>query len=153
MFDTFRRFNEIRNATRLKPLTKRLKPVDFTTFRVEYWRKFPAALTRKIPVDLAFVDIMGVIKGSASLSTNLQPLSRDDYTGKRWKLAPNFAHGKERESLYTLYECYENIKRSRGELDDTDRVVLVLKALSKNPALRQEVEGLLHEVYVDGNVE
>jgi hypothetical protein len=45
------------------------------------------------------------------------------------------------------------MKRSRGELDDTDRVVLVLKALSKNPALRQDVEGLLHEVYVDGNVD
>jgi len=97
------------------------------------------------------MDIMGVIKGSASVETHFEPLPRGYYTGRRWKLAPNFSGEDEREAVYTLYERYEKIKRDRGEFDDTDRVIRVFKDLEKYPELRQKVEGLLQEVYVDGN--
>lgn len=101
-------------------------------------------------MDLAFIDIMGVIKGSASLDSNLEPLTREAYTSRRWKLAPNFYTESDRKAVYTLYEHYEKIKISRREVDDTDRVIRVLKALKGDPELYRTVETFLDEVYVDG---
>jgi hypothetical protein len=144
------RLDDIQNGRRARPIAQLTRQVDYTAFRINYWKHLPLALTRKIPVDLAFVDIMGVIKGSASSHTNLKPLSRKDYVMKRWKLAPNFSLERERDCVYSIYEHYEAIKSKRGELDDTDRVVHIFKALLNNDYLREQVEGLLHEVYVDG---
>jgi len=124
--------------------------VNDTTFRLEYWRRLPIALTRRAQVDMAYVDIMGVIKGSASLNTNLEPLSREDYTAKRWRNAPNFTWGNERNTVYSLYESYEKIKNVRGEIDHTDRVISIFKSLRESPRLQEGVESLLHEIYVDG---
>lgn len=101
-------------------------------------------------MDLAFIDIMGVIKGSASLASNLEPLSRNSYTTRRWKLAPNFTTDSDRKAVYTLYEHYERIKMGRGEVDDADRVIRVLESLKKDPELHRTVETFLDEVYVDG---
>lgn len=106
-------------------------------------------MTKKIPKDLAFVEIMGVIKGSASLASNLEPLSRDEYLCKRWRLAPNFERD-DRDTVYSLYEFYERMKKTRGETDNIDRVIHIMKALNENPELRCVVGGLLDEVYVDG---
>ncbi|KAL0640852.1 hypothetical protein Q9L58_000159 [Maublancomyces gigas] len=104
--------------------------------------------TIRIPKDLAFVEIMGVIKGSASLASNLEPLSRDEYLYRRWRLAPNFERD-DRDAVYSLYEFYERMKKTRGETDNIDRVIHIMKALNKNPELRCVVGGLLDEVYVD----
>lgn len=93
---------------------------------------------------------MGVIKGSASQSSNFEPLSREEYINRRWKLAPNFATDSERNAVYSLYERYEKLKRIREEVDGTDRVIHVLTELKKNPELRETVESFLDEVYVDG---
>lgn len=101
-------------------------------------------------MDLALIDIMGVIKGSASLASNFEPLSRDAYTARDWRLAPNFTIENDRKAVYTLYEHYEKIKASRGEADDTDRVIRVLEALNKDSELQQVVEKFLDEVYIDG---
>lgn len=141
---------DIRKARQKGALKKASKPVNFTTFSLEYWQHLPTALTCRIPVDLAFIDIMGVIKGSASLASNLEPLSRDSYTARRWKLAPNFTTDSDRKAVYTLYEHYERIKMGRREVDDTDRVIRVLKSLKKDPELHRTVETFLDEVYVDG---
>lgn len=126
-----------------------LRPVDFTTFSIDYWRRLPHNLTKRIPKDLAFVEIMGVIKGSASLASNLESLSRDEYLYRRWRLAPNFERD-DRDAVYSLYEFYERMKKTRGETDNIDRVIHIMKALNKNPELRCVVGGLLDEVYVDG---
>ncbi|KAF8539048.1 hypothetical protein BDD12DRAFT_981228 [Trichophaea hybrida] len=128
-------------------LTSRLHNIKNS--RQEYWRRLPGILTRRIPADMAYVDIMGVIKGSASLDTNLEPLSRDVYTAKRWKLAPNFTKEIERNAVYSLYESYEKIKQKRGEIDDTDRVIRIFKSLRESPELQEDVVRLLHEIYVD----
>jgi hypothetical protein len=117
---------------------------------LEYWWRFPGDLQRRVQVDLAYVDIMGVIKGAASLDTNLEPLTRDIYTAKRWKLAPNFAHENDRNIVYSLYEYYEKRKKARGEFDDIDRVISIFKSLRRSPEIQEQVEGLLHEIYVDG---
>lgn len=126
------------------------KLVNFTTFKLEYWQRLPTNLTRRIPIDLAFTDILGVIKGSASLALNLKPLSRDTYTTMHWRLAPNFTTESDRKVIYSLYEHYEKIKISRGEVDDTDRVIQILEALKKDPKLHRTVETFLDEVYIDG---
>lgn len=146
MFRTY----DIRKARQKGALKKASKPVNFTTFSLEYWQRLPTALTCRIPVDLAFIDIMGVIKGSASLASNLKPLSRNSYTTRRWKLAPNFTTDSDRRAVYTLYEHYERLKMGRGEVDDTDGVIRVLEAFKRNPELCQTVEMFLDEVYVDG---
>jgi hypothetical protein len=99
---------------------------------------------------MAYIDIMGVIKGSASLDTNLEPLSRDVYTTKRWKLAPNFTKESERSTVYSLYESYEKVKQARGEIDETDRVIRIFKSLRESPELQEDIVSLLHEIYVDG---
>jgi superfamily I DNA/RNA helicase len=95
------------------------------------------------------MDIMGVIKGTASVETKFEPLSRGSYCEKRWSLAPNFK-SQERDTVYSLYERYESIKKKRGEIDDADRVMRVLKALENYTELREQVVWLLQEVYVDG---
>lgn len=144
------RTHDRRNARGTGALKRASQPVNFITFSLEYWQRLPTALTRRIPMDLAFIDIMGVIKGSASLASNLEPLSRDAYIARRWKLAPNFTTDSDRKAVYTLYEHYEKIKMGRGEVDDTDRVIRVLEALKKDPELFRTVEMFLDEVYVDG---
>lgn len=96
------------------------------------------------------MEIMGVIKASVSSVSNLEPLSRGEYLGKRWKAAPSFATDSERDAVYSLYEHYERLKKSREEIDNLDRVINVVKVLGKNPELRGRVERLLDEVYVDG---
>jgi len=119
---------------------------------MEYWKRFPAPLTRNLPLGLVYLDIMGVIKGSTSRDVNFEPLSREQYIMKRWKLAPNFTSREGRDSLYTLYQHYEKNKMWRGEQDDIDRVVHVFKQLEQNPVLRSEIESLLDEIYVDGKI-
>ncbi|KAF8241597.1 hypothetical protein K440DRAFT_665246 [Wilcoxina mikolae CBS 423.85] len=130
-------------------LNKGPPPVNDITFRLEYWRRFWGVLTRNIQVDMAYLDIMGVIKGSASLETNLEPLSREAYISKRWKLAPNFTRERDRSTVYSLYESYEKKKKKRGEFDDIDRVIRIFKSLRESPELQRDVEGVLHEIYVD----
>jgi Zn-finger nucleic acid-binding protein len=122
--------------------------INDTTFRLEYWRRISGSHTYGVQVDMAYLEIMGVIKGSASLETNLEPLSRDAYTSKRWRLAPNFT--RDRDTIYSLYENYEKKKKKRGEFDDIDRVIRIFKSLRESPKLQRDVEAKLHEIYVDG---
>lgn len=96
-------------------------------------------------MDLALIDIVGVIKGST-----LKPLSRDAYITRNWRLAPNFTTENDRNTVYTLYEHYEKIKTGRGETDESDRVIRVLEALEEDPELHKVVETFIDEVYIDG---
>jgi hypothetical protein len=127
-----------------------LRPVNLAAFKNNYWRQFPYSLKNGIPKELAFIEIVGAIKGSATLASKLEPVSRDEYLKRRWKLASNFTKLGEREKIYSLYEHYEEIKNSNGETDDTDRVIHVMKSLQGNLELRGKVERLLDEIYVDG---
>jgi len=55
-------------------------------------------------VDLAFLEVMGVIKGSVSRATDFEPLSREEYLGLRWRLGPSIASERERNTIYDIYE-------------------------------------------------
>ncbi|CUS11080.1 unnamed protein product [Tuber aestivum] len=131
--------------------------IDFVKFRIEYWDRLSPRLKRGIRVDLAFLEIMGVIKGSVS-AADLRPLSREEYLGKRWRLAPNFASHRERDAVYSIYEWYERTKKKRGDIDQTDRIVGVTKTLAvfrssevlSDNVFEQKIRSILDEIYVDG---
>ncbi|PWW77613.1 P-loop containing nucleoside triphosphate hydrolase protein [Tuber magnatum] len=131
--------------------------INFRRFSIEYWEHLSPKLKKRIPVDLAFLEIMGVIKGSVSQATSFEPLSRQDYLGKRWRLAPNFATEQERGAVYDIYEWYERAKKKRGDIDQADRIIKVTKALeafrssgiSEDNVFEQNTRRILHEIYVD----
>ncbi|CUS07541.1 unnamed protein product [Tuber aestivum] len=131
--------------------------IDFRRFNTEYWECLSPKLKKGIPVDLAFLEIMGVIKGSVTPDRHFGPLSREDYLGKRWRLAPNFATREERDAVYDIYEWYERAKKKRGDIDQADRVIKVTKALeefkcsriSEDNVFEQNIRRILHEIYVD----
>lgn len=97
-----------------------------------------------------FAEIMGVIKGAASLLSDFKPLSRDEYRSMSSRLAPTFAAENMRDRIYDIFEAYESKKNQRGDYDAIDRVKAVLMELTGNPVLRRRIEGLFEEVYVDG---
>ncbi|RPB01648.1 hypothetical protein L873DRAFT_644024 [Choiromyces venosus 120613-1] len=109
--------------------SKSTRVIDHKRFKLEYWEPMSPKLKRGIPVDLAFLEIMGVIKGSISSATKFEPLSREEYLEKRWRLAPNFASTQERAAVYDIYEWYERKKKKRYDIDQTDRMIKVMKAL------------------------
>lgn len=126
--------------------------VDFYTFKIDYWGRFPNNLTKSLPVELVFPEIMGVIKGSTSSRTSLLPLSRPEYLTRSCRLAPIFTTSSERNKVYDLYEIYEVTKRDYGDMDGVDRVVKLLKAILDSQALRNELSLAFDEVYVDGEL-
>ncbi|KAG0134889.1 P-loop containing nucleoside triphosphate hydrolase protein [Tuber indicum] len=121
--------------------------IDFMKFSIEYWAQLSPKLKKGIPVELAFLEIMGVIKGSASQATGFEPLSREQYLRKRWRLAPNFASDMERNTVYDIYEWYERTKGKRGNIDQADRIIRVMGALEAFGS--SEIFGILDEIYVD----
>lgn len=121
--------------------------VDFGVFNEEYWPSFPTDLTGQVPVELAFMEIIGVIKGSACSSVDFHPLGREEYRANGYKISPVVV---DRDLLYNIYECYEKLKRQLGDVDDIDRARAVLEMISNNSDLREKVERAFDEVYVDG---
>ena len=122
--------------------------VDFAVFSQDYWPKFPG--TKGIPAALAFMEIIGVVKGSAtrhSNSSTFHPLSREEYQEMGHRISPVAI---DRKCLYDLYERYERLKRNFGDKDDVDRARSVLDALSGNADLREKIERAFDEIYVDG---
>ena len=127
-------------------------------FNIEYWEHLSPRLKRGIPVDSAFLEIMGVIKGSVSRATDFEPLSREEYLGLRWRLAPSFASEQERHTIYDIYEWYERAKKKRGDIDQVDRIIKVTKALEEfrssevlgESAFERKIRSVLDEIYVDG---
>jgi len=127
-------------------------------FSIEYWEHLSPKLKRGIPIDLAFLEIIGVIKGSVSRATDFEPLSREEYLGLRWRLAPSFASERERHTIYDIYEWYERAKKKRGDIDQVDRIIKVMKALEtfrssevlEDSAFERKIRSTLDEIYVDG---
>jgi len=103
-----------------------------------------------MPVELAFSEIMGVIKGSNSSRLSLAPLTREEYSGRSSRLAPAFSMEAERSRVYDVFLAYEATKNDRGETDNVDRVVKLLGAVRKNSTLRQSLGAAFHEIYIDG---
>lgn len=129
-------------------LFRRAKVVDFEVFSEEYWPSFPSGLTKCISVTLAFMEIIGVIKGSAYRSTKFRPLAREEYRADGHKVS---RVPVDTDLVYDIYERYEKLKGQFGDVDDCDRVRSVLEAISNNADLRDRIGRAFDEIYVDGN--
>lgn len=124
--------------------------VDLGIFKIEYWQRLPASLTKHLSLELVFSEIMGVIKGSASGSTDLEPLDREQYLSTSCRLAPTFTDTHIRGRVYDIYECYESRKAMLGDRDGVDRVTSFLSTIRRDEALKELIQGFWDEVYVDG---
>lgn len=123
--------------------------VDFEVFSEQYWPSFPEDLRKNISATLAFMEIIGVIKGSACRSIDFTPLTREMYytTGRR--ISPVTV---DRGLVYDIYLHYEKTKQKYGDVDDVDRARKVLVEISKNSDLRSRIQRALDEIYVDGRL-
>jgi len=123
--------------------------IDFQSFRLDYWPRFPAALVRNLPTELAFAEIMGVIKGSISSRATLKPLSRKEYLELSSRVAPTFTLESEKSRVYDVFEKYHALKLRRQELDGVDRVIKLIRAVRENQRLKNYLEVAFNEIYID----
>ena len=123
--------------------------VDLQSFKLDYWPRFPAALVRNFPVELAFAEIMGVIKGSISSRRTLKPLSRKEYLELSSRMAPNFTLENEKSRVYDIFEKYQVLKLRRRELDGVDRVIKLIRAVKENQRLKNHLGVTFDEIYID----
>ena len=123
--------------------------VDFQSFKLDYWPKFPATLAAKLPVELAFAEIMGVIKGSLFSRETLKPLSRNEYLQLSSRLAPAFTLETEKSRVYDIFEKYQASKLHRRESDGVDRVVKAIRAVRENQRLKDYLGASFDEIYID----
>lgn len=123
--------------------------VDFQAFKLDYWPHLSHALTKDLSVNLVFAEIMGVIKGSASSRGSLAPLSREEYLTRSCRLAPTFVLEAERSRVYEIFKMYEKLKLEMCGADYVDRVVRLLRAVRRDPSLKQLLRSTFDEVYID----
>ncbi|KAM0804322.1 P-loop containing nucleoside triphosphate hydrolase protein [Usnea florida] len=123
--------------------------VDFDAFRRAYWPHFSRLLTKGLPINLVFAEIMGVIKGSASSRESLEPLRQEEYLTRSCRLAPAFVLEAERLRVYEIFNAYEKLKLDMGGMDHVDRVVKLLRAVRGDAALKQLLQSTFDEVYID----
>ena len=123
--------------------------VDFHAFKLDYWPKMPTHLTKTLPIELVFAEIMGTLKGSASSKSSLAPLSRSQYYERSCRIAPTFTLESDRSRVYDIFEYYERLKRQWCDVDYVDRVVAVLDALKKDSVLSHTLRSCFDEAYID----
>lgn len=126
--------------------------INYNVFSTQYWGKRYQDRRGKsgLEPDLVFSEILGIIKGSTSLKHGLKPLSLEEYLSLSDKKAPVFTGLGIRNKVYKEYEDYEQKKRKFGDRDGIDRVTQLLKSLGGQPELKERVQTLFDEVYVDG---
>ena len=130
-------------------LQRDAQSVDFYAFKLYYWPKFPPPLVKNLSVELAFAEIMGVIKGSIFTIKTLKPLPRDEYLNLTSRVAPMFTLQSEKSQVYDVFEKYETLKFSRREQDGADRVVKAIAALRQRQNVRALLGAAFDEIYVD----
>lgn len=124
--------------------------IDFDIFKYEYWGCLSAFAPHGCPSELIFAEIMGVIRGSRICAQSLRALSREEYVPKGSKVSPAFPGVADREKAFDVYERYERLKKQRGQIDDLDRVMDVLKYVAENQNFASQLRRCFEEIYVDG---
>lgn len=85
------------------------------------------------------------------MQRGFRPLSKEEYIGLSHKKAPVFTSNEARANVYSMYESYERRKNTLGDRDDIDRVSSLMACLEANQDLKNRVQSVFDEVYVDGN--
>ena len=143
-FENFRRKKDSisNSANRVSRL------IDYTVFKKQYWGKYRYD-PKSFEPDLVFSEILGIIKGSTSVERQFKPLSREEYLHMGDRRAPVFTNDGAKDTVYSIYEEYERKKRI-GDGDDIDRVIKLLTSLGQENELKNQLQHLFDEVYVDG---
>ncbi|KAJ6177949.1 hypothetical protein N7519_008410 [Penicillium mononematosum] len=123
--------------------------IDFSIFKTEYWGSLSGLAPPSCSPELLFAEIMGVIKGSSVTAKSLKPLCRAEYVKKNAKASPAFTSEAEREKVFGAFERYEKQKKLRKEIDELDRVSVLLKSLRDKKALAEQIQRCFEEIYVD----
>ncbi|KAF8459683.1 hypothetical protein BDZ91DRAFT_799763 [Kalaharituber pfeilii] len=107
--------------------------VDFHFFKSVYWPRlmYQSAPEYHLEAGIVFSEIMGVIKGAASIRNGLKPLSRDEYLTRSPNLAPAFPTPVMREMIFNLYSQYERRRKQRGDEDAMDRMINILHGVRR----------------------
>ncbi|KAG6867452.1 hypothetical protein C0993_002572 [Termitomyces sp. T159_Od127] len=96
--------------------------VSYEVFESHYWPHFPQRLTKGLDPALVFSEIMGIIKGSENTTTSDHGyLDRKTYEELSERTQPTFA--TQRNTVYSIFEAYQNQKRQQGDYDAADRYV------------------------------
>ncbi|RPB01672.1 P-loop containing nucleoside triphosphate hydrolase protein [Choiromyces venosus 120613-1] len=72
-------------------------------------------------------------------------------------MTPYFATEREGAAVYDIYEWYERAKKERGDIDQADRIIKVMKALEgfrssgilEDKRFERNIRRMLDEIYVD----
>ena len=94
-----------------------------------------------------------MIKGSSRSLESLAALHQGEYVARSRRLAPSFVLDDERNRIYSVFESYEALKTGRGEVDDVDRVVNVLKTMRRDANVKALLGSAFDEIYIDGKWE
>ena len=133
----------------LPDLDNDTRAIDFHAFMLDYWPSLPKHLTKTVPAELAFAEILGTIKGSLFSRETLKPLSRKEYLGMSCRVAPTFDSIHERACVYDIFETYQKLKARRRGSDGVDRVVKLIQPIRKIQRLRTFLGDAFDEFYVD----
>ncbi|KAF8459690.1 P-loop containing nucleoside triphosphate hydrolase protein [Kalaharituber pfeilii] len=124
--------------------------VDFHFFKKVYWPhlSYQSASQHHLEAGIVFSEIMGVIKGAASMRNGLKPLSKDEYLTRSPTLAPAFPTPVMREMIFNLYSQYERRRKQRGDEDAMDQMINILHGVRRY-GLEKRLRNIIHEIYVD----
>ncbi|KAJ5107749.1 hypothetical protein N7456_004424 [Penicillium angulare] len=125
------------------------KIVDFHVFKTEYWSSLAGLTPAACSPELLFAEIMGVIKGSITAAKSLESLTRVQYLTKSTKISPAFSSEGDRQKIFDAFDRYERVKKGRSQIDELDRVNLILKNLKSTPDLANLIRRCFDEIYVD----
>ncbi|KAF8459699.1 hypothetical protein BDZ91DRAFT_741800 [Kalaharituber pfeilii] len=124
--------------------------VDFNFFQKVYWPQllYQNASEYHLEAGIVFSEIMGVIKGAASMRNGLKPLSREEYLTRSPNLAPAFPTPVMREMIFNLYSQYERRRKQRGDEDAMDQMINILHGVRRY-GLEERLRNIIQEIYVD----
>nr|GAT46622.1 predicted protein [Mycena chlorophos] len=118
--------------------------LTYDRFLQHYWPHFPQSLTKGIDSAMVYSEFLGVIMGSEdTLSGETTYLSRDAYINLSERAQSSFAD--QRERIYTLFEAYQGLKRTSGDVDPADRTHAILRRLEQYGVPGKKIDYL----YVD----
>ncbi|KAJ0765120.1 putative TPR and ankyrin repeat-containing protein [Helianthus annuus] len=101
----------------------RLKEVTFDRFCSLYWPHFNSNLKKKLDPSQVFTEIISHIKGGLQAGEYSDgKLSFEGYSLLARSRSSTLTQQK-RETVYSLYQAYENMKAKRGEFDLGDLVI------------------------------
>ncbi|GMJ04502.1 hypothetical protein HRI_004119400 [Hibiscus trionum] len=101
----------------------RTKEVNFEKFCSNYWPHFNAKWKKKLESSRVFTEIMSCIKGGLRSENSIDGILNEDVYVKLSEDRGSTLSSPERQNIYNIFQCYEKMKREKGEFDMADVVI------------------------------